>query len=79
MTRGQQLLRSSTSTLASQVASALISILFIAYFARAFSLEQMAIYAIMSMFAAWNEIVGGMGMHTLMVRDAAQLDRKSVV
>lgn len=73
MTRGQQLLRSSTSTLASQVANALISILFIAYFARAFSREQMAIYAIMSMFASWNEIVGGLGMHTLMVRDAAQL------
>lgn len=73
MSRGQQLIRSSASTLASQGASTIISIVFIAYFARVFSREQMAVYAIMSMLASWNELLGGLGMHTLIVRDAAQL------
>lgn len=73
MSRQKELTKSTLSILASQSVSTLIAIAFIVYFARVFSKEQMAVYAIMSMFAGWTELVGGLGMGTMMEKDVAHL------
>lgn len=73
MSRTKELAKSTASILASQVTSTIISVIFLAYFARVFSKEQMAVFAILTMFAVWNELLGGLGMGTLVVKDVAHL------
>ncbi|OGR32149.1 MAG: hypothetical protein A2005_11465 [Desulfuromonadales bacterium GWC2_61_20] len=74
MSRYKEIIKSSASILSSQFASALISIVFLAYFARVFSKEQMAIYATLTIFSSWNEVIGGLGMGTLLIKDVAGLN-----
>lgn len=74
MSKYKEIIKSSASILSSQLASALISIIFLAYFARVFSKEQMAVYALLSIFAAWNEVIGGLGMGTLVIKEIAGLN-----
>ena len=73
LSRYKEIIKSSASILSSQAASALISIAFLAYFARVFSKEQMAVYATLTIFSSWNEVVGGLGMGTLMIKEVAGL------
>ncbi|MBN1141393.1 MAG: lipopolysaccharide biosynthesis protein [Deltaproteobacteria bacterium] len=74
MNRTRELARSSLSILASQGLTTIISIVFIAYFARAFSKEQMAVYATLTMMSGWIGWIGEMGMGTLIEKDVAQLE-----
>lgn len=76
MSRYKEIIKSSASILSSQAASALISIAFLAYFARVFSKEQMAVYATLTIFSSWNEVIGGLGMGTLMIKEVAGLQAK---
>lgn len=76
MSKYKEIIKSSASILSSQLASALISIVFLAYFARVFSKEQMAVYATLTIFASWNEVIGGLGMGTLAVKEIAILIAK---
>jgi O-antigen/teichoic acid export membrane protein len=69
----KDLAKSSASIIASQATTTIISIVFIAYFARVFSKEQMAIYAIYTMAGAWIELLGGLGMGTVLEKDIAGL------
>ncbi len=71
MSRAKELTKSSISIIVSQIAIALISIIFIAYFARIFTLEQMAILAIMEMLTGWIQLTGSLGLGTLAVKDVA--------
>lgn len=73
MSKYKEIIKSSASILSAQFASALISIVFLAYFARVFSKEQMAVYATLTIFASWNEVIGGLGMGTLVVKEIAGL------
>ena len=74
MKRTRELARSSLSILASQGLTTIISIVFIAYFARVFSKEQMAVYATLTMMSGWIGWIGEMGMGTLIEKDVAQLE-----
>lgn len=73
MSRTRELAKSSVSILASQGFTAIISIIFIAYFARVFSKEQMAVYAILTMLSSWTISLGELGMGTLLEKDIAHL------
>lgn len=72
----KELAKSSASNLLSQGVILAFSLLFLAYFARAFSKEQMAAYALVSVLAGWNELIGTFGMGTLLERNAAILAAK---
>lgn len=78
MSRTSELARSSLSILASQGFTTLISIVFIAYFAREFSKEQMAIYATLAMLSGWTISLGELGMGTLLEKDVAHLTAKGM-
>lgn len=76
MSRTKQLAMSSLSILGAQGANMLISVLFLAYFARVFSKEQMAMYAIATALSQWNLFLGGLGMGTIMEKDTPALEAK---
>jgi len=67
------IIRSSTYRVTANVANIIISISFMAYFARVFTKEQMAIYAALTVLKAWNDIITGLGLGTLLVKDATPL------
>lgn len=73
MNRKNDLTISSLSIFASQGFTTVISIIFIAYFARVFSKEQMAIYATLTMISGWTLMLSEMGMVTLIEKDVSQL------
>lgn len=73
MSRVKELAKSSASILASQVTIAIISLLFLAYFARIFTKQQMAMLAIVEMLTAWTQLLGSMGLGTLAIKDVANL------
>lgn len=74
MSRTKDLAKSTFSILASQSLTTTISIVFIAYFARVFSKDQMAVYATLTMLSGWTATISSMGMGTLMEKEVAQLE-----
>ncbi|MBN2428729.1 MAG: oligosaccharide flippase family protein [Deltaproteobacteria bacterium] len=74
ISRTRQLAKSSLSILLSHGLITVISLVFIAYFARVFSKEQMAVYATLTILSGWTSLLGGMGMGTLVEKEVAQLE-----
>jgi len=69
MSRAKELAKSSASILASQVVIASSSFIFLTYFARVFSKQEMALYAFVTMLSGWNQLLAGLGLGTLAAKD----------
>lgn len=73
MSHLSEIIKSSSYRLGANLATTVIAISFMAYFARAFTKEQMALYATLTILSAWNDILGGLGLGTLVIKEAATL------
>ncbi|GEM_PF-4761784 len=67
------IIKSSSYRIVANIATIIISISFMAYFARVFTLEQMAVYATLTILATWNDTLSSLGLVTLVIKDAAPL------
>jgi O-antigen/teichoic acid export membrane protein len=71
MSRFTELAKSSSAILFSHLSMTVASIFFLAYFARVFTKEEMALFAFLAMLGAWTQFLGGMGLNTLAIRNVA--------
>jgi O-antigen/teichoic acid export membrane protein len=72
VSRSSELAKSAVSNLLSQGVMTVSSIAYIAYFARAFSEKQMAVYAMLNVMIGWNDLATA-GFSALLNKDAALL------
>ncbi len=79
MSRTKELVKSSSSIFIAQILISIISILFIAYFARVFTKEQMALFAVIEILIEWNQLLGSLGLGTLAIKDTASLGAKGEI
>lgn len=73
MSHLNDIIKSSSYRIVANLASAIISISFMAYFARVFTLKEMAVYATLTILSAWNDTLSGLGLGTLVIKEAAPL------
>lgn len=73
MSHINHIIKSSSYRIVANIATIIISISFMAYFARVFTLEQMAVYATLTILSAWNDTLAGLGLGTLVIKEAAPL------
>ncbi len=74
MSRFKELAKSSGYILGAQTTSIIISVVFIACFARIFSKAEMALFAFLAMLAAWMQVLGNLGLGTFALKEVAYIE-----
>lgn len=73
MSRSRELSRSIGSTIGAQVATTVFSIVFLGYFGRVLPKEEIALYALIVTVSSWVQLISGLGLSSLTVREVPGL------